>query len=194
MAISKRDLFTLTPEQRAAGRKMWERTTKTGKLCLSSEDYERTAVKTWIRYVDSKGAELAVLECEIYRTAESDGRAVGVLNGMCPKCGECFLANEGNKTMHIGAVEYRRAPAWLKVHWEHYQKSLNRFVSDSDKIPVVASPERWACDYCKSWCVKVTDGVASDDHRGVAVMYSSLPLRALESNQPSKDAESTFEV
>jgi hypothetical protein len=33
-------------------------------------------------------------------------------------------------------------------------------------MAVVSSPERWACDYCHSWCVKVQGGIARDDHRG----------------------------
>jgi len=180
MTISKRDLFQMTPGQLAAGRKMWKHTADDGSIAMSSTDYEMTSLKTWIRYVNSKSEELCVIECEIYHQPNADGVAVGMLSGMCPKCGNCFLVNEGNKTMQLGHVTYRHAPAWLKTHWSFYKRSLNQIVLEDDKILLVSSPERWACDYCKSWCVKVTENIASDNYKGVAVMYSSASAKALD--------------
>jgi hypothetical protein len=31
---------------------------------------------------------------------------------------------------------------------------------------MVSSPERWQCDYCKAWCVRVTDSIAITDMSG----------------------------
>lgn len=173
MTISKRDLFNMTPGQQTAGRKVWDHTTKDGQLALSSTDYEMTSVKTWIRYINSKGEENCVIECEVYHQPNSDGVAVGMLSGMCPKCGECFLVNEGNKTMQMDVISYRQAPAWLKTHWSFHKRELNQIVSAEDKLLLISSPERWACDYCKGWCVKVEGNVASDNYQGVAVMYNT---------------------
>lgn len=173
MTISKRDLFNMTPGQKSAGRKMWNHTETAGAVAMSSADYELTSIKTWIRYVNSKNEEHCVIECEMYHQPNADGQAVGMLSGMCPKCGECFLVNEGNKTMQLGTIDYRHAPAWLKTHWSFHKRALNQIVTEEDKIPLVSSPERWACDYCKTWCVKITDNIASDNYKGVSVMYSS---------------------
>lgn len=174
MTISKRDLFNMTPGQQATGRKLWNQgQAKGASLAMSSTDYELASVKAWIRYVNSKGEEHCVIECEVYHQPDSSGVAVGMLSGMCPKCGECFLVNEGNKTMHMDTISYRQAPAWLKTHWSFHKRELNQIVLEDDKILLVSSPERWACDYCKSWCVKVTENVASDNYKGVAVMYST---------------------
>jgi hypothetical protein len=173
MTISKRDLFNMTPGQQAAGRKAWDHTAKNGHLAMSSTDYEMTSVKTWIRYVNSKGEEHCVIECEVYHQPNSDGVAVGMLSGMCPKCAECFLVNEGNKTLQMDVTSYRRAPAWLKTHWSFHKRELNQIVTEDDKILLVSSPERWLCDYCKKWCVKVTENIASDNYQGAAIMYSS---------------------
>jgi len=181
MTISKRDLFNMDQRQQAAGKKMWQKSEATGALAMSSTDYEMMSLKTWVRYVDSKGAEIGVIECELYHQPNADGQAVGMLCGMCPKCGECFLVNEGNKTMHLGDITYGRAPAWLKTHWAYHKRQLNQIVSDDDKIPMVSSPERWACDYCKSWCVKVTENVASDHYKGVTFVASSFGVDTVRS-------------
>lgn len=183
MTISKRDLFNMTPGQKAAGREMWKHTAEDGPgkgmVAMSSTDYELTSIKTWIRYVNSKSEELCVIECEIYHQPNSDGVAVGMLSGMCPKCGNCFLVNEGNKTMQLGHVTYRNAPAWLKTHWSFHKRSLNQLTMEDDKILLVSSPERWLCDYCKGWCVKVTENIASDNHSGGAVIYSAASVGSL---------------
>lgn len=169
---SKRDLFTMTPDQKTEGQRQWNGRPG-AHLAMSSTDYEMMSIKTWIRYVNSKNEEHCVIECEMYHQPNAYGQASGVLSGMCPKCGECFLVNEGNKTMHLGEISYRNAPSWLKTHWAFHKRGLDQIVLEDDKIALVSSPERWACDYCKSWCVKVTENIASDNYQGVAVMYSS---------------------
>lgn len=177
MHISKRDAFAMNPQQVAAGRRLWQRTGQVGRLAKSSFNAEANAPKTWILYANSKGEEIATIECELYTVGRlSDAReAVVMLHGMCPKCGETFIAREDNKTMHVDYVTYRQAPKFLKVNWEfHCRTVLGRRVSDLDKIPVISSPERWACDYRRDWCVKVHGGVAVDDYRGVTQI--SVPV------------------
>jgi hypothetical protein len=181
--MNKRDLFHMNQQQVAAGRKMWQRTGQQGRLANSSFDAEAMAPKTWILYANSKGEEIKTIECEIYAVGRlsNASEAVSMLVGMCPKdgCGESFLAREDNKTMSIDYVPYRQAPAFLRVNWKwHCENTLGRRPSDDDKIPVVTSPERWACDYCKSWCVKVYAGVAKDDHRGVTqfTVHGNVPV------------------
>lgn len=167
--MSKRDIARMTPEQIATGKKLWAKTNKLGRVTSQSVDHEAMAPKTWIRYMAPKGQEICVIECELYavpRTSGAPGETVGMINGMCPACGETFIAREDNKALALGSVEYRHAPKWLRVHWEHRCKQLGKPPMDGDKIPLVSSPERWACDYCKGWCVKVTDGIACDDHKG----------------------------
>jgi hypothetical protein len=167
--MSKRDIAQLTPEQVAKGKALWARTNKIGRVTQQSVDHEAMAPKTWIRYMAPKGQEICVIECELYavpRTSGAPGETVGMINGMCPVCGETFIAREDNKALALGSVSYQNAPKWLRVHWEHRCKQLGKPPMDADKIPLVSSPERWACDYCKGWCVKVTDGIACDDHKG----------------------------
>lgn len=170
MNISKRDAFTMSREQVRAGRHMWQRTSQQGRLARSSFDAEANAPKTWIIYVNSKGEEISTIECELYAVGRASDPTEGLvmLVGMCPKCGENFTAREDNKTIYIERVPYRNAPRHLQINWRYHCKNiLGRTFSEADPIPVVSSPERWACDYCKSWCVKVSAGVAVDDHRGV---------------------------
>lgn len=186
MPISKRDIFGNRPmseQQVSAGRKLWDHTRprpagaradeSVGRLSKSSYSAEDAAAKTWIRYVGPTGEERSVLECEIYvvgRVSDSN-EAVVMLHGMCPKCGETFLAREDNKEMHVDTVTYRKAPKWLRVHHRFHKEEVRRErVSDNDKILLVSSPERWLCDYCKEWCVRVAGGVAKDDHRGATII------------------------
>ena len=92
----------------------------------------------------------------------------------------------------LGDITYGRAPAWLKTHWAYHKRQLNQIVSEDDKIPMVSSPERWACDYCRSWCVKVTENVASDHYKGVTFLASSLSIDTLRSTAlPSAPDKST---
>lgn len=170
MTISKRDFFKMTRQQATAGREMWRRTGQEGRLAKSSFNAEERAPKTWILYVNSKGEEISTIECELYTVGRQSDPTEGLvmLIGMCPKCGEHFIAREDNKTMYVETLRYRQAPKHIQINWDyHCANVLGRRVSDDDKVLVVSSPERWACDYCKGWCVKVHGGVAVDDHRGV---------------------------
>jgi hypothetical protein len=90
-----------------------------------------------------------------------------MLHGMCPKCGETFIVREDNKSMSLGWVEYKKSKGHLKEQWErHCREVLRRQPRDADKIAMVSSPERWQCDYCKAWCVRVTDSIAITDMSG----------------------------
>lgn len=168
--ISKRDLFNFSPEQAAAGRRMWERSGRQGRLAASSMDAESTAPKTWILWKNSaKGEQEAVVECEIYTVPRSSdsNEMVGMLHGMCPRCNETFIVREDNKGMSLGWVEYPKLRGHLKEQWDrHCRQVLYRLPRSEDKVAVVSSPERWMCDYCKSWCVRVTDSVAITDMSG----------------------------
>ena len=168
---SKRDIFAMSGSQEQAGRQMWRRTGQQGRFVTSSFDAEAMAPKTWLFYVNSKNELISEpIECELYVVGRlSDaGEAVVMLHGMCPKCGETFIAREDNKTMTVDKVTYARASKRLREQWgRHCRERLGRPPYDADAISVVSSPERWACDYCKGWCVKVYGGVAVDDHKGV---------------------------
>jgi len=166
--MAKRDIAQMTSEQIAKGRALWKKTEHMGRITGQSVDHEAAAPKTWVRYMAPKGGEVCVIECELYAVPRTSGaiETVGMIVGMCPACGESFMAREDNKSMALGSIEYKVAPAWLRVHWQHRCKQLGRPPMDADKIPLVSSGERWACDYCKGWCVRVTEGVACDDHKG----------------------------
>jgi hypothetical protein len=168
--MTKRDLFAMSQTQIQAGRHLWQKTGQNGRLARSSFDAEAMAPKTWILFANAKGEEISTIECELYTVGRHSDptEAIVMLVGMCPKCGEHFIAREDNKAMSIEYVPYRKAPAFLRVNWKwHCEKLLGRTVSDADKVPVVSSPERWACDYCRGWCVKVEGGVAKMDLTGV---------------------------
>jgi ribosomal protein S27AE len=159
----------MNTEEVQAGKQLWRRTGNSGRLAQSSFDAEASAPKTWILYANSKGEEIRTIECELYVVGrQSDSQqAVVMLHGMCPKCGETFLAREDNKTMNIDRVVFRQAPKFLQINWDfHCRNNLGRLPRDNDRIAIVSSPERWACDYCHSWCVKVHGGVARDDLSG----------------------------
>jgi len=180
VSIKKTPVIRLSEEQAAAGKRMWNLSDEVGRLSGSSVDHESAAPRTWIRWIDGKGFERAVVECEIYiQPRYSDHEeAVGVLHGMCPCCGEGFIVREDNKTMTLDHIEYRKAPEWLRVHYAYDQRERGRpQISDTDKIPIVNSPERWACDYCKEWVVRIIDNVASDDHSGITRI--TVPQSAL---------------
>lgn len=187
--ISKKPIVQMSKEQVKAGLKMWDVTGRKG-MTLSkgqSQDFEANAPKTWLRYENSKGELLsAPIECELYTVPRTSGanEMVAMLHGMCPKCGETFIVREDNKTMFLGHVEYQRARPWLKEQWERHCSAKSRRPEANDKIPVVTSPERWLCDYCKGWCVKVEDGVARDDLRGATIM--SIPVRGLLKEEEPK--------
>lgn len=170
MSISKRDAFSMTEAQARAGKEMWRRTSQQGRLANSSFDAEEMAPKTWIMWVNSKGEEISTVECEIYtvpRKSDSS-QMIGMLIGMCPRCSGNFLVREDNKQMSMELMSYRKAPKHLRINWAYHCKNkLGRPVMDDDKIPVISSGERWACDYCREWCVRVTDGIAMTDMSGV---------------------------
>jgi hypothetical protein len=181
--VSKRDLFGFSKTQADAGRAMWARSGKQGRLANSSMDAEATAPKTWIAwYGAAKGLPEAIIECEIYvnQRASDSREMVGMLHGMCPKCGETFIVREDNKGMSLDWVRYEKSRGHLKEQWErHCRETLRRMPRSEDKIAIVSSPERWQCDYCKEWCVKVTDSVAITDTTGATMLYvtGSTPTR-----------------
>lgn len=183
--ISKRDLFQFESKAHAAaGRHFWEKSGKQGRLANSSMNAEEMAPKTWILFKNAyKGEAEAVIECEIYVAGRaSDGaEGVGMLHGMCPKCGETFLVREDNKSMTLGWVEYGKSKGHLKEQWErHCREVLRRRPMTEDKIAVVSSPERWMCDYCKGWCVKVTDSIAITDMSGATQLYVQVGSKKSE--------------
>jgi ribosomal protein S27AE len=180
--ISKRDAFSFQSKAHAeAGRRLWDRSGKQGRLANSSMDAEATALKTWILFKNAyKGEPEAIIECEIYPAprASNAEEAVGMLHGMCPKCGETFLVREDNKSMTLGHVAYKNVKGHLKEQWErHCRETLRRHPRDADKIAVVSSPERWQCDYCKAWCVRVTDSIAITDMSGATQIIVSQSTR-----------------
>lgn len=190
--IHKRDAFQMDRRQLDAGRRMWDKTSSEGRLAKSSFDAEANAPKTWLFYVNSKNELLCEpIECELYTVGRlSDAReAVVMLHGMCPKCGETFIAREDNKTMSVDVVTYRKASRRFREQWNrHCREKLLRRPRDEDKILVVSSPERWACDYCKQWCVRVHGGVASDDHRGVTQITVPANVPLINPDKPTKGA------
>lgn len=183
--ISKRDAFSFASKTHIeAGRRMWDRSGKMGRLANSSMDAEATALKTWILFKNAyKGEPEAIIECEIYTAprASDSQEAVGMLHGMCPKCGETFLVREDNKSMTLGHVFYKSAKGHLKEQWErHCREELRRRPRDTDKIAVVSSPERWQCDYCKAWCVRVTDSIAITDMSGATQIIVAQGTRTTD--------------
>lgn len=171
--ISKRDAFQLSPEQQAAGVAFWRKTGQKGQLCSSSMDAEALAPKTWLIWVDSTGREHTI-ECELHVTgrASDPSEGVGMLHGMCPVCGECFISREDNKQIDVEYMPVGKAPRHIRQQWRrHCRDVLGIRWSENDKVPVVSSPERWLCDYCHSWCVKVTDGVAVTDTSGAQMVF-----------------------
>jgi ribosomal protein S27AE len=195
MTIHKQDFFKMSREQQAAGKRMWQRTGQQGgrldgRLMSSSFDAEATAPKTWLFYVNSKNELISnPIECELYVVGRhtDSGDAVAMLHGMCPKCGETFIAREDNKTMTVDRVPYRQAPRRFREQWaRHCSESLGRHPRGEDQIAIVSSPERWACDYCRSWCVKVEGGIAVDNHRGVAQIVVPVGAQLTPPAAPTK--------
>lgn len=170
MRIFKQNLFNMNAQQTAAGREYWRRTAQQGRLAKSSFDAEAMAPKTWIMWVNNKGEEKSTVECELYVAGRQSDRSegVGMLHGTCPVCQETFIVREDNKQMAVEYMPLRRAPAHIQVNWKyHCRNVLGRMWSEDDRVAVVSSSERWACDYCRQWCVRVTDGIATTDMTGV---------------------------
>jgi len=177
--VSKRDGFRFASKSAVdAGRKLWDRSGKQGRLANSSMDAEAIAPKTWILFKNAhRGEPEAMIECEIYiQPRSSDSREmIGMLHGMCPKCSETFLVREDNKSMTLEWIEYRKVTGHLKEQWErHCREVLRRQPKSEDKIASVSSPERWLCDYCKAFCVRVTDSIAITDMSGATQIIAHM--------------------
>jgi hypothetical protein len=166
----------------AAGRALMDRAGRPGdgRFAGTSVDSEDLAPKTWILWkATNKGEEICTIECEIQMTQGSDGRAECMLVGQCPVCWtehgqqNFFHVQEGNKAMSLDWVKYGKLPPsnHLAINWAwHCKNKLGRAPASDDKIAIVSSPERWICDYCHSWCVKVTDSIAMTDMSGATMM------------------------
>jgi len=181
--ISKQDIMQLDPVRARAGQRWWQETEQRGRIGRQSVNAEEAAPKTWLLWKNAWQGEVeAVIECEIYiQPRASDPREmVGVLHGMCPKCGETFLVREDNKEMALDWVIYRESKGHLRASWAQFCRERGRSPRQEDKIAVVSSPERWQCDYCKSWCVRVTDSIAITDMTGATQLYVTGSLRKRE--------------
>lgn len=166
MEIHKQDAFRMSTAQAQAGKEMWRRTSQKGRVVQSSFNAEETAPKTWIQFVNPRGEEIDVIECELMVVGRASDPSEGILMllAMCPKCGNHLHVREDNKTLHLDMVPYRKIPGWMQVHWRYHAKNvLGRPFSDNDLVPVVSSSEAWECDYCRSWRVRVSGGVAKRD-------------------------------
>lgn len=199
MVIKKQPLVRLDARQSAAGKKAWERASQKPGRITSSMDFERSAQKTWIRWMDATGNERAVIECELYMQPRVSGAAelVGMLHGMCPCCGETFLVREDNKEMSLGSVRYGRAPRWMRVHHRVHlaekhglrknlaledlhrlplDEEMVRAPRDDDPIPLISGTNRveepWVCDYCKRWAVCVYENIARDYERNKDIIVN----------------------
>jgi len=167
-----------------------------GRFTSGSVDTEDLAPKTWILWKHaSKGLEICTVECEIHRQprASDPGEAVAMLVGQCPVCYRehknpdgspqvnYFHVREDNKGMSLDWVSYGKLPPshHLAVNWKwHAEHKLGRAPMSDDKIAMVSSPERWICDYCHSWCVKVTDSIAITDTTGATVLVMDMKAAA----------------
>lgn len=177
----------------AAGRAMEARMQREGRFTGSSVNSEDLAPKTWILWKGTnKGLEIATIECEIHMQgrASDPNEAVAMLVGQCPVClrdhGQVnyFHVREDNKAMSLDWVKYGKLPpsSHLAINWKwHCEKVLHRAPASDDKIAVVSSPERWQCDYCHSFCVRVTDSIAITDTTGATMMYVDM-----QSKSPSR--------
>lgn len=197
--MNKRDLFRLSSEAAQAGRAQW-----TGPAALkrdgdgwisglapSTMNAEEMAPKTWIRWIDKGSAEVDI-ECELYAVprATNSKEAVGLLVGMCPKCAEHFSVREDNKQMSVEYMAFNKCPKHIRQNWaRHCKLMFGRGPSNEDKIPVVSSSERWACDYCRGWCVRVTNGVASTDMTGVTQVIVSSRIPIIEKERKTEKVE-----
>lgn len=179
--IHKRDLFHMNQAQAQAGKEMWRKTQQEGRLAQSSFNAEENAPKTWILWANSKGEEIATIECEVYIVgrASDPSEGIGMLIAMCPKCGNHIHVREDNKTLFLQQRSYKKAPEFLRVNWRwHCMNVLGRPPSDDDLIPVVSSTERWMCDYCQEWSVKVYEGVAKTETTGKPIRVHSRPTES----------------
>lgn len=187
--MSKVDTVRMSSTQVAAGRNMWQRTGQVGRLTTSSFDAESMAPKTWILCVNEKGERITELECELYVVGRvsNASEGVGMLHGMCPKCGETFLVREDNKEMTVDRVKFRKAPKFLREAWSHHCRTvLRKPIMDDDLLPVISSGEPWLCDYCKEWGVRVSGGVAVPDMTRVHKIVVDMKGAVLISKERGK--------
>lgn len=189
MTISKKDAFAMTPEQVAAGQKMWQQTSRQGRVVQSSFNAEDAAPRTWIFWVNAPSPSYDTIECELYIVGRASDPTEGItmLVGMCPRCGNNFSVREDNKEMHVEWTTYRKAPRFIRMNFERHIKMMEgRMPRDEDKIPLVSSGERWACDYCREWCVRVEKSVARDDYAGVNRIVVDKPVHIFGSGDSGK--------
>ena len=180
--IYKTDIFggRMDSRQFNAGRSMEKRMYQEGKVLGNSMDAEKQAPRTWILWADGPdlpgGRGKPIIECELYAVprASDSNETVGMLIAQCPVCymhhkqDNYITVREDNKGMSIGTVEYGRLPKGhhLRDNYALDCEAKGRQPRSTYKIPMISSPERWQCDYCMSWCVRVTDSVAHTDMRG----------------------------
>lgn len=189
----------MTGTKFAAGRSMEQRMLgahedpeQHGMLQASSMDAEAMAPKTWILWRDGpdmpNGMGKPVIEAELYQVPRaSDAReTIGMVVLMCPVCFmhhkdeagnpyEHYLSvREDNKTLHLDFIEYRKLKPGgpldhLRINYEFICRERGIRPEPEDKIPMVGSPERWMCDYCQAFCVRVTDSIAVNDWSGAQI-------------------------
>lgn len=166
----------------SAGRAMEQRMLREGRFTAGTVDNEALAPKTWILWKNTaRGEEICTIESEIHKAPSQSeaGRMCAMLVTQCPVCWREFQqqnyihVHEENKQLSLDWVQYSKLPTsnHLSINWRwHCKNVLHREPRSDDKIAVVSSPERWMCDYCKSWCVRVTDSIAITDLSGATVL------------------------
>jgi hypothetical protein len=188
--ISKRDIFggQMGEERFAAGRAMEQRMFREGRFQSSTIDSDDLALKTWILWRDGPllpNGKRPTIECEIHRATSrtTPGRQVVTLHVACPFClmnfnhDSVLLVDEENKPLSVEAVEYGKLPKshHMVQQWDEYVvRRFARSARDDDKLFLVSSPDRWMCDYCKGWCVRVQDSIATTDTSGATIMFMDL--------------------
>jgi len=193
--VYKTDIFggRMSGAQAQAGRSMKDRmfslaNTGEAQFQNSTVDAEDMALKTWILWKDGplmKDGTQPTIECEIHQgqSRTQAGKGVIQLHGQCPFClmhlddDNVFLVDEENKSLTVEPVPYSKLPRnhHMVQQWDAYvQRRFARRARPDDTLFLVSSPERWMCDYCKGWCVRVTDSVAVNDHSGAHIMYVDL--------------------
>ena len=187
----------MTPEQIAAGQKMWRTSSRLGQVTQRSFDAEAMAPKTYILWVNDKGEKKCIIECELYVAGSTSGRpeGIGMLHGECPKCRKTFIVQEDNKSMTLERVPLRSLNPELQDNYRYDARKKGRPLSPDDEVVVVSSPTRWQCGYCKGWCVRVTGGVAITDMKGATqiIMHMRPTLIDPESTALDKPVEKKIE-
>lgn len=202
MVLRNKGGTRMSRAQSDAGRRAWARSgAGAARELTSNVDFERTAPKAWIRYVDGSGEPIETIECELYKQPHSDGsgQLVGMLHGMCPKCHATFIVREENKEMSLGDILFARVPGWLEEQYRHHlalthglksgrphnprgpaprDEELVRPPRGDDRLPLVSGTNRveepWMCASCQDWCVVVYENVARDTGVSGRRIYSDL--------------------